>query len=90
MRGQKSILPYIESEDGDVWNVLAVHFCIDFGGRQAQIEVQSTTTHPCRWFTIYYLVDEFIGDEEVIPVKGAFYNQIMSMFEYFDENGSSV
>lgn len=89
MTKQKSILPYIDSEDGDVWNVLCIYFCTDFGGRQAQIEVQSRTTYQCKTFTIYYLTNEFSGDEEVIPVKGAFYDQVMSMLKYFD-NWSDV
>lgn len=79
-------LPFIEDVLGNRWEVLAINFCVDFGGRQAQIEVQNITINEARDFTYYYQSKLFVDNKgEFDLVKGAFFDSIECMFITFDK-----
>lgn len=78
-------LPFIEDVDGNRWEVLGLNFCVDFGGRQAQIEVQNLSTNQTKDFTYYYqskLLLEAKG--EIVLVKGVFSQYLESILSSFD------
>ena len=93
MEKKKDYLPHFFDEDGNKFDVLSMNFCIDFGGRQCQIECQRNNddgTYPVKDFTIFYLKQEFTqrNDEQVCdstPVKGVLYDCVMQMFKAFAE-----
>lgn len=80
-------LPHFEDNLGNRWEVLSLHFCVDFGGRQCHIETQRNNgdgKYPAKTFVIYYLDQKFIQwDHEecvdVLPLKGKLYDLIMAM-----------
>jgi hypothetical protein len=88
-------LPHFSDESGNRWEVLSMNFCVDFGGRQCQIEAQSIDedgTYVEKTFVIYYLGGEFSqwDSEECVdatPIKGKLYDLIIMMFEAFDNGG---
>ena len=85
-------LAYLEDEQANRWEVLRMDWCVDFGGRQCQIECQRQNgdgNFPTKTFVIYGLDGEFtqwnngeVGDHE--PIKGDFYTAVMGMFSLFD------
>lgn len=85
-------LPYFKDNDDNTWNILSMNWCIDWGGRQCQIECQRNNgdgIYPIKSFVIYGLTGEFRqwDEEEVIsctPIKDGFYKHVMDMFKYFD------
>ena len=79
-------LPFIEDTLGNRWEVLTINFCVDFGGRQAQIEVQNLTTNETRHFTYYYQSKLFVVNKgEFDLIKGAFSDSIECMFLTFNK-----
>ena len=84
-------LPFLEDEQGNRWEVLQMDWCVDFGGRQCQIECQRNNgdgTFPIKSFVIYGKDGDFrqwdrkVGNHK--PVKGMFYKSVMDMFLQFD------
>ena len=86
-------LPHFTDDRDNRWEVLSLDFCVDFGGRQCQIETQRNNGdehYPTKTFVIYYLSQEFVQwsreeYEDVEPIKGKFYDLIMAMFKAFDK-----
>ncbi len=84
-------LPWFEDTDGRKWDVLSLNFCVDWGGRQCQIEAQTQDgdKYSTKSFVVYYLGEVFAqwDSEEytsVTPVKGMLYECVMQMFNTFD------
>lgn len=78
-------LPFIEDSLGNRWEVLSINFCVDFGGRQAQIEVQNLESNETRGFSYYYRSKLFVDDKgEFDLVKGVFSDALEDMFNKFD------
>ena len=75
------------------WDVLEIHFCIDFGGRQAQIECQlhEEGNYKVKTFVYCYLRNEFtqwnsteVCDSEV-DINQDFFKTLRNMFLAFDD-----
>lgn len=78
-------LPFVEDAEGNRWEVLSINFCVDFGGRQAQIEVQNLSTNESKDFIYFYQSKLFLESKgEVLIQKGVFSQYIESMFSSFD------
>lgn len=88
-------LPHFTDEDTNCWSVLSMSWCVDFGGRQCQIECQRENgdgKSPVKTFVIYGKTGEFVqwSSGEVcdsVPKKGLFYTKVMTMFKDFDTTG---
>lgn len=93
MEKQNDYLPHFFDKDGNKFDVLSMDFCIDFGGRQCQIECQRNNddgTYPIKDFTIFYLSGVFSqrSSEQICdsdPVKCKFYDCVMQIFKVFQE-----
>ena len=91
-------LPHFKDTDDNTWEVLSMDWCVDFGGRQCQIQCQRNNgdeLYPEKTFVIYGLDGEFCQwDSEEVgehkPVRGIFYKAIMDMFRLFDTTGGVV
>lgn len=85
-------LPSFSDQEGNIWNVLQMNWCVDFGGRQCQIECQMENGGDMKTFVIYGLDGDFrqwSKDEccDSQPEKGLFYKKVMEMFKAFDTTG---
>jgi len=85
-------MPHLFTNTGDKWDVLEMHFCIDFGGRQVQIEAQNTGTYVTKAFVYYYMDDSFMqwdSSEHVDaqPLNGKLTDVLKHMFEVFEVKG---
>lgn len=79
-------LPFINDVFGNRWEVLSINFCVDFGGRQAQVEVQNLSTNETRDFTYYYQSKLFVDNKgEFDLIKADFSDAIESLFITFDK-----
>ena len=91
-------LPHFEDDQGNVWEMLQINVCIDFGGRQAQIEFQRNNddgTFPVKTFVYCYNSDEFRqwDSEELEDIQinmasfreTAMYKAIRPLFSEFGE-----
>ena len=81
-------MPHFEDQNKNTWNVLSMHWSIDFGGRCCEIETQNADSGKLKTFIIYYLSGDFVqhNKEESVdanPTKGIFYESIMSTFFAF-------
>jgi hypothetical protein len=88
------VLPYFDDTDGNRWEVLAMNFCIDFGGRQCQIECQRNNndgTYPSKTFVVYGVSGYFFQwDSTEIQhsepeADSRLYKSVMQLFRDFDE-----
>lgn len=85
--------PHFYDTNENKFDVLEMHFCIDFGGRQCQIEAQLNNgdgNYPTKTFVIYYKTNDFTqwdSKEELdsTPVKDKFFNAVIALFKAFDE-----
>lgn len=78
-------LPFVEDSEGNRWEVLSINFCVDFGGRQAQIEVQNLSTNESKGFIYFYQSKLFLESKgEVLIQKGVLSLYLESMFSSFD------
>jgi hypothetical protein len=77
-------LPSLKCKEGLTWDVIEMHFCIDFGGRQVELVCQSRKEYPEGYreksFTIYPL-DHSLTQ---IPVEQKIVRIIHNMFFEFD------
>lgn len=84
-------LPHFFTEDGRKWSVLEMHVCVDFGGRQIQIEAQCDGEWDLqKTFVYYYCSDTFVqwDSEECIdisPKSGKLTQSLKYMFDIFAE-----
>jgi hypothetical protein len=84
-------LPHFFTTDGRKWNILEMRVCVDFGGRQMQIEAQCDGEWKLlKTFVYHYLTDEFKQwDREecfdLVPVKGKFAESLKIMFDLSKE-----
>lgn len=86
-------LPHFFDNLGNRWEVLSMNFCVDWGGRQCQIECQRNNNDgvwPTKAFVIHYLGQSFKqwDSTELVdcsPCKDTFYKLVINMFKEFDE-----
>lgn len=80
-------MPSFEDQDGRVWQLISLHFVVDFGGRQIQIDAQHEGQ--VKTFVYYYLDDRFTqwDSQEVcdsIPLDGNFQSLLKKLYSTFD------
>lgn len=84
-------LPFIEDTEKNRWEVLSVNFCVDFGGRQAEIDVQNLQTNEEKTFVYFYHSQLFVDFKGEIELrKGLFSDMMHNMFEAFDRISKEV
>lgn len=94
----EKLLPYFIDQNDNTWELLSINVCIDFGGRQAQMEFQRNNedgTYPTKTFVYYYNSDEFVqwDREEVEDItvdmdtyrETKLYRAIIPLFSEFGE-----
>jgi len=86
-------LPHFYDHHDNCWDVLEMNWCIDWGGRQCQVNCQlnnNGNTYPQKTFVIYGLTGEFTqwdSDElmnSIPDIDNEFYRHVMSLFKVFD------
>lgn len=75
-------MPHIEVQD-KTFNLLEIHFCIDFGGRQVDCIFQDTETGHQVENTYFYLSNEWKYDW---PVDNKLTDSIRNIFDTFHYN----
>lgn len=86
------MFPYFLDTDGRKWDVCGIHFCVDWGGRQAQMECQwyDDEKYHMKTFVYYYLTNEFTQwnsteiCDSTADVDGLFITSLHNMFKLFD------
>ena len=95
MRKDKSdCLPHFFDDAGNKFNVLSMSFCVDFGGRQCQVECQMDNgddRYPIKDFTIYWKSKDFTQRDskqvcDTTPEKSDFYHSVVNMFDLFNDD----
>jgi hypothetical protein len=75
-------LPHITDCEDTCWHLLEMHFCIDFGGRQIQMEFQREEegNYITKSATFYYLENSFETEIDVDRSS----DETQKMFGIFD------
>lgn len=84
-------MPHMKDTNGNVWTLLSMNFCIDFGGRACQMEFQTEVDgqFKTKSFVIYWKSKEFVQWDssefaDCTPVKGLLFQKVIEMFDAFD------